>query len=385
MINIKFAAAMLLLASSLSVNAQRRGKKVAPKPMTAEAIQKEKQNKLFEEMLDNTQRLFVVDSVVVDKAQALNTIALTPDLGKIVPYNSFFHDKTLPETYVYVNGFENKCYYAETDTTGTSKLYCREKLNSAWSTPQLIKGLGADMKHINYPFMTSDGETFFFAAKSDEGLGGYDIFMTRYDPDEGKFLQPENVGLPINSHYEDYLYVEDDVNSFAWFATTRRQPAGKVCIYTIKLAKNRENYNADNYDEKALKQLAQLTHIRDTWPSPQKRNEALKQLKAMRTSANAATRVAEQTFIVNDELAYNDADSFKSEESKQLYAQLLAERAKLNNINKVLDEQRMSFRKVNGTSKVQLTQTIMANERAQQTAINNIINLTKKIRNIENS
>ena len=122
MINIKFAAAMLLLASSLSATAQRRSKKVAPKPMTAEAIQKEKQNKLFEEMLDNTQRLFVVDSVVVDKTQALSTIALTPDLGKIVPYNSFFHDKTLPETYVYVNGFENKCYYAETDTTGTSKL-----------------------------------------------------------------------------------------------------------------------------------------------------------------------------------------------------------------------------------------------------------------------
>ena len=133
MINIKFAAAMLLLASSLSATAQRRSKKVAPKPMTAEAIQKEKQNKLFEEMLDNTQRLFVVDSVVVDKTQALSTIALTPDLGKIVPYNSFFHDKTLPETYVYVNGFENKCYYAETDTTGTSKLYCREKHNSIWS------------------------------------------------------------------------------------------------------------------------------------------------------------------------------------------------------------------------------------------------------------
>lgn len=175
------------------------------------------------------------------------------------------------------------------------------------------------------------------------------------------------------------------MNSFAWFATTRRQPEGKVCIYTIKLAKNRENYDADNYDEKALKQLAQLTHIRDTWSSPQKRNEALKQLKTMRISANAATHATEQTFIVNDELAYNDADSFKSEESKQLYAQLLAERDKLNNINKALDEQRMSFRKVNGTSKVQLTQTIMANERAQQTAINNIISLTKKIRNIENN
>ena len=115
------------------------------------------------------------------------------------------------------------------------------------------------------------------------------------------------------------------------------------------------------------------------------RRKSATQLKTMRISANAATHAAEQTFIVNDELAYNNADSFKSEESKQLYAQLLAERDKLNNINKTLDEQRMSFRKVNGTSKVQLTQTIMANERAQQTAINNIISLTKKIRDIENN
>ena len=67
MINIKFAAAMLLLASSLSATAQRRSKKVAPKPMTAEAIQKEKQNKLFEEMLDNTQRLFVVNDLMVER------------------------------------------------------------------------------------------------------------------------------------------------------------------------------------------------------------------------------------------------------------------------------------------------------------------------------
>ena len=54
--------------------------------------------------------------------------------------------------------------------------------------------------------MTSDGETLYFAAMSEEGLGGYDIYVTRFDSDEGTFLEAENVGLPYNSFSDDSLF-----------------------------------------------------------------------------------------------------------------------------------------------------------------------------------
>ena len=383
--NVKVALSILLLATSLGASAQRRGRKVAPKPLTAEELLKQKQDKLFGEMVDNTQRLFVIDSVVVDKSQALNSIPLSSDLGKIVEYNSYFKDKNLPGVYVYVNGFENKCYYAENDTAGVSKLYCREKLNSKWSVPQQIRGIESSLKHINFPFMTSDGETFFFAAKSDEGLGGYDIYMTRYDSDEGKFLEAENVGLPYNSHDDDFLFVEDDIHDFAWFATTRRQGDGKVCVYTIKTSKKRENYVAEAYNEDELKQLAMLSHIRDTWKSPKQRDDAMKQFEAIRTVAGSNSYSVESAFIVNDELAYNDATSFKSAESRSLYAQLMAEQAKLKQLNAAIDGQRVQYRNANGASKAQLAKAIQTNEKIKEKTIDKVRDLTLKIRKLENN
>ena len=233
--------------------------------------------------------------------------------------------------------------------------------------------------------MTSDGETFFFAAKSDEGLGGYDIYMTRYDSDEGKFLEAENVGLPYNSHDDDFLFVEDDIHDFAWFATTRRQGDGKVCVYTIKTSKKRENYVAEAYNEDELKQLAMLSHIRDTWKSPKQRDDAMKQLEAIRTVAGSNSYSVESAFIVNDELAYNDATSFKSAESRSLYAQLMAEQAKLKQLNAAIDGQRVQYRNANGASKAQLAKSIQTNEKIKEKTIDKVRDLTLKIRKLENN
>ena len=38
---------------------------------------------------------------------------------------------------------------------------------------------------------------------------------------------PENVGMPFNSPYNDYMYVIDEFNDLGWFASDRYQPEGK--------------------------------------------------------------------------------------------------------------------------------------------------------------
>lgn len=383
--NIKFAISALLLASTLTATAQRKAKVSTSKREDPATQVKAKQNKLFDEMLDNTQQLFVVDSIVVAKEEALKTIALDASLGQIVPYDTFFNGGGNNDAFVYVNGFGNKCYYAVNDSTGNSRLFCREKLGDNWGEPQQIKGLGSDLKFINYPFMTSDGETFYFAAKSDGGLGGFDIYMTRYDPEEGKFLEAENVGLPYNSHGDDYLFVEDDIHNFAWFATSRRQPEGKVCVYTVKTGKKRKNYNADDYDEKKLRQLAQLWRIRDTWPTPQQQDAAMKQLEGLRKQGAAKTGLQETNFVVNDELTYNGADSFKSDVSRQLFAKLTSEENKLRKLDSVLETQRIQYHSAEGTAKAQLAEAITGNEKTKQRTLENIKSLSTQIRQLENN
>ena len=100
-------------------------------------------------MLDNTQRLFVIDSTVVGKSDAATAIPLAKDMGEVILYNKVFSDKSLPETYLYMNGFGNKCFYAESDTLGNSRLYCREKLNGKWEKPRQIKGLADDLHKLS--------------------------------------------------------------------------------------------------------------------------------------------------------------------------------------------------------------------------------------------
>lgn len=86
-------------------------------------------------------------------------------------------------------------------------------------------------KSVNYPFMMPDGTTFYFAATGEESIGGYDIFVTRFDSESGSFLKAENIGMPFNSTANDYMYAIDEFNDIGWFATDRSQPEGKVCIY----------------------------------------------------------------------------------------------------------------------------------------------------------
>ena len=373
----------LLLSLSLPMAAQRgKAKKVVVKKQPVNMLA-EKQNDLFEEMLEGTQQLFIVDSVVVDKAQAISKVPLQTDLGRVIPYGEVFAGNGQTDTYVYVNGFGNKCYYAETDTTGTSRMFCREKLNGQWSAPQQIQGIEGDLKFINYPFMTSDGETLYFAAKSDEGLGGYDLYMTRYDADDGKFLKAENLGLPYNSFNNDFFYIEDDVHGFAWLATDRRQPEGKVCIYTIKTAKKRTNYSPDDYSDSKLKGLASISRIRDTWPTPQLRDKAMAELKAI-GGTNHGGGDEDEAFVINDELSYNSLQSF-SADGGRLYARLIKLRRQKEETERSLDALRMKYHATAAGARATIAAQIAASEKTLDATNDEIADVTKNIRKTEAS
>ena len=78
---------------------------------------------LFEDMLPNTQRVFFIDSTIVDIDHVLNAIPLPEAYGKYVDYDKFFNKKTGSKSSVFVNGFGNRCYYTEIGNDSISRLY----------------------------------------------------------------------------------------------------------------------------------------------------------------------------------------------------------------------------------------------------------------------
>ena len=86
-----------------------------------------------------------------------------------------------------------------------------------------------------------------------------------YDADSARFYKPENIGLPYNSTGNDYYCIINEFDSIGWLVTDRRQPEGKVCIYTFVPSTSRTIYDDVNMDDNKLKDLADIKSIQATW------------------------------------------------------------------------------------------------------------------------
>ena len=340
---------------------------------------------LFENMLPNTQKVFVIDSIVVDKEEILSAIPNPKENGTLVPYNEFFNTSENAGQMVYVNGFGNKCFYSEPDTLGNQCLFTRDKVGNSWAKPQPLEGISNFSTDMSFPFMMSDGTTLYFAAKDKESVGGYDIFVTRYDAESGRYLKPENIGLPFNSAANDYLYIEDDLDRLAWFVTDRNQPEGKVCIYTFIPNQTRENYDLSDTPEPRMRKLAAISQISDTWPSEAERNQMLAKLHLLsernQKSGNASETIR---FVINDNVVYRSVSDFRSPANAdkfrlldQLYKQAEEDEQRLESL-------RDRYHYAAAPQRERMSAEVLAAERALEKLKNDIRQQEISIRNAEN-
>ena len=94
--------------------------------------------------------------------------------------------------------------------------------------------------HINTPDMEEsvlihpDGKTLYFASRGHIGLGGSDLFVTRMDND-GNWSQPENLGYPINTKYDENSLMVSPDGDIAFFASDREGGFGGLDIYYFQM------------------------------------------------------------------------------------------------------------------------------------------------------
>ena len=352
---ISLALSLLLSLCPLAEsNAQKKTNKravvkTAAKTQRANASEPTKQTsginvKMFESMVPSTAKLMFIDSVVVDKKDFLQKIPLNKESGRITYFNSFFNANKEVNTTVYVNEFNNRSYYAEGDSTQSS-IYTIDKLGNKWSIPVKISEITTDYQNPDYPFLCSDGVTLFFGAKGPKSMGGYDIFMTRYNGDDGTWYEPENYGLPYNSTANDYLLAIDDYDQLGWLVTDRRQEEGKVCIYTFVPTSPRQNFESDDLTNKQLNSFARILKIEDTWQFGN-REAALKRvedLKKRNTQDKKAT--SNFNFVINDNVTYHSISEFKSPAAREKYKQLVALQDKYNQNIATLQQLRDDYAK----------------------------------------
>ena len=380
--NIRVIITVLILLLTIPAQAQRR-KVQRPKISPEEQKRMEK----LERMRAATEKVMIIDSMVVNKEDFLKHYKLSQETGSIKDGDDFFHSKNNDGLFVYLNELGNKCYFSLQETDSTSNLYYAEAINTEWSQPVKLEGINdkQQFQKVNYPYMMGDGSTFYFAATGDEeGLGGYDIYMTTYDSEENRFLRPVNIGMPFNSEANDYLYVIDEYANLGWFATDRNQEEGKICIYVFVPSSTRNNYDAEEYTPEEISSFARIDRIADTWDDKEKYDQAIQRLEEVSKAKPQQHNSNTIHFVINDDITYHQMSDFKLAENTVRYQQLTTLRKRETNLTLVLDKAREAYASASLSERKKMQDVILSAEQELQQLQSDSQNLEKTIRNAEN-
>ena len=324
-------------------------------------------------MIRGVEKVAVIDSFVVDKQDFLKAYKLSADAGDI----------QITENGVkFTNEMGDKQLQSVRNAEGQASLYSSMKLINQWSKPEAVTSIN-ELGNADYPFVAGDGITMYYASDNEESMGGYDIFVTRYDSDDNSYLRPDNLGMPFNSPANDYMYVIDDLNNLGWFVSDRRQPEGKVCVYVFVPNASKEVYDYENGDPEQIAALARLDRISDTCTDEEKVRTARQQLSALIYSKEENTRKADFTFIVDDSATYHSLNDFRSAEARQQFQLLQQKEKDLESLTGQLDQKREAYAQAAESSRANMAPGILDMEKRVEQLRQDVEELTNKVRNTE--
>jgi len=181
---------------------------------------------------------------------------------------------------------------AKNKKKGDLDIYRITRLNdTAWSEPENLGDIINTPFDECYPYLHPDGTTLYFASKGHYSMGGYDLYQSTWDWKEQKWSEPENLDFPINSPFDDILFVPSLNKKTAYFASNRQIKESEYYVYKIKLDASEPYVEID--DQKKLPEIAQLkVNI-----IPDKKDKKEENTEQFRSSANEIVKIKNSSNI----------------------------------------------------------------------------------------
>jgi hypothetical protein len=121
------------------------------------------------------------------------------------------------------------------DMDDNSDLYMSRKLpNGNWALPVRLPEMINTPYNEDFPFLSIDGETLYFASGGHNSMGGLDLFKTNWNKKTNTFSPPVNMGFPINSTDDDKSICVTRDNQLAYIASFRPNGYGDLDLYRVK-------------------------------------------------------------------------------------------------------------------------------------------------------
>lgn len=269
-------------------------------------------------------------------------------------------------------------------THSRTMLVSQQRLLQNWEEPDTLRATINSGTTNAYPFVLTDGATLYFASDREGGLGGLDIYMTRYNAALGQWLPAENIGMPYNSPADDYLYATDEHNGYAFFATNRHCLAptsndsttahvDSVDVYQIALSERTFLRGIPDNELVALARLDSLIPIMSADNQPfgevsENRSNVREhrgfvgvssELDASLTPSSplsipAHTSADSIFFVLNDDATYTSLADFHNDSARTLYKQYIQLEQTQSQAIEMLDSLRHQYYEADNTTRASL-------------------------------
>lgn len=108
---------------------------------------------------------------------------------------------------------------------------CKKLPNNKWGKPfNLGESINTNYDE-NFPYLLDDGNTLYFASKGHNSIGGYDLFVSRYDPLNQRWNIPKTMGIPINTPDDDMSICFIKNKKYAYVSRHGDDSFGDLDIY----------------------------------------------------------------------------------------------------------------------------------------------------------
>lgn len=332
----------------------------------------------LQRFVGRTEDIQIIDSVVVPKAEFLTAYNLSSSSGSLMAVSDFFKEQQNDNKTLYMNERKEKIYYSRGGNDINSNLFTMEKLLDSFGNEKQLPESINDSGNQDYPFVMSDGLTMYFASSGHQSYGGYDIYVTRYNLASDSYLSPNQLNMPFNSPFNDYLLVIDEEKGVGWFASDRYQPGDSVCVYTF--IPNERVTLLESDDMAYMAGRAAISSIADTWKEGVEYN-SLRSL-AKEISVSQERKTGDFEFVINDRATYYSLSDFKSSRAQSIFSQAIGLQKQLDDINADLDNKREQFLN-NGSAGNNLTVSILDLEKNADALYKEIERLKIQARNDE--
>lgn len=316
--------------------------------------------------LRRTERIQVIDSVEVALDSMLMVCTLSAEAGTLKL------DSLYSTVYTNQRG-DRQVRTAMVDSARV--LIASHMLLDQWTQPDTLP------ENINFtndqcsPYVLNDGITLYFAAKDSNGLGGLDIYVSRYNMATENYTNPENLGFPYNSTANEYLFVLDEMRQIGYLATDRFAAEGRVHVYSFSIPQQKRywrNISIDSLVAYARLEAFELVQA-----------DSLLSIEHVKMAENT-DEIGDFCLIINDSVVYHALSDFRQSAAKEQYQewqkankQYLSEQQQLANL-------RQQYAVAEEDRKKELTPVILQLEENQSHLFLHCEKLLLTIRKIEN-